>query len=195
MKGWSLIKGFISGFATGALTLLLASGIVIYASPSETEDAQRATGADALHFGDFFDYRTDSMGRGEAVSYTVTSVRMRDAQEGQAHAFDFTLGIVNNSDSHIEGQYPDVYCENEDDRHLVLTREMARGGDYPAGLESGAGTRNPARGLTIDLTCDLSDSIHPEELAITLEREDGEATFVDPMSVVDLMKWRHTFDE
>ena len=191
MKGWSFIKGFVSGFATGALTLLLAGGLAIYASPSETEDAQRATGADALHFGDFFDHRTDSMGRGEAVSYTVTSVRMRDAQEGQAHAFDFTLGIVNNSDSHIEGQYPDVYCENEEDRHLVLTREMARGGDYPAGLEPQVGTL----GLTMDLTCEFSESIHPAELAITLARENGEATFVDPMSVVDLMKWRHTFDE
>jgi len=144
-----------------------------------------------LHFGDFFDYRTDSMGRGESVSYTVTSVRLRDAQEGQAHAFDFTLGIVNNSEGHIEGQYPHVYCEHEDESNLVLNREMARGGDYPAGLEPQVGSL----GLTMDLTCEFSESIHPEELAITLTRENGEATFVDPMSVVGRVKWRHTFGE
>ena len=130
------------------------------------------------------------MGPGEAISHTVTSVRMRDAQEGQAHAFEFTLGTVNNSDSHVEGQYPDVYCENEDERHLVLTREMARGGDYPAGLEPQVGTL----GLTMDLTCEFSEAIYPEELVITLEREDGEAAFIDPMSVVDRIKWRHDFE-
>ncbi|WP_193518396.1 hypothetical protein [Nocardiopsis kunsanensis] len=166
-------------------------GITIYASPSETEDEKEATGAGTLRFGDFFAYRTDSMGRGEAISYTVTSVRVRDEQGGKAHVFDFTLGIINNSDGHVEGQYPDVYCENEDERHLVLTREMARGGDYPAGLESQAGTL----GMTMDLTCEFSESISPEELVITLERENGEATFVDPMSVVGRVKWRHTFDE
>lgn len=157
---------------------------------------QRDGETELLRFGAFFDYRTDSMGRGEAVSYTVTSVRMRDAQEeqegqeGQSHAFDFTLGIVNNADHHIEGQYPDVYCEHQDESHLVLNREMARGGDYPAGLEPGTGTL----GLTMDLTCEFSESIYPEELVIALERENGRATFVDPMSVVNRMKWRHTFD-
>lgn len=164
---------------------------MIYAFPSAPDTEQRASGTEALRFGDFFDYRTDSMGQGEAVSYTVTSARMRDAQEGQSHAFDFTLGIVNNADHHVEGQYPDVYCEHEDEIHLVLNREMARGGDYPAGLEPEVGTL----GLTMDLTCEFSESIHPEELVIALERENGRATFVDPMSVVDRMKWRHKFDE
>ncbi|GAA1104412.1 hypothetical protein [Nocardiopsis metallicus] len=191
MKGWILIRCFVFSFVAGTLSLLLMGGIAIYAFHPGPEDERGETGAGTLRFGDFFDYRTDSMGQGEAVSYTVTSVRMRDTREGQSHAFEFTLGIVNNTDRHVEGQYPDVYCENEDESHLVLNREMARGGDYPAGMEPEAGTL----GMTIELTCEFSGSIHPEELVIALERENGRATFVDPMSVVDRMKWRHTFDE
>ncbi|WP_460747845.1 hypothetical protein [Nocardiopsis oceani] len=48
--------------------------------------------------------------------------------------------------------------------------------------------------MTMDLTCEFSEAIYPEELVITLEREDGEAAFIDPMSVVDRIKWRHDFE-
>jgi hypothetical protein len=190
------IRVFVFGFIAGALSLLFVGGLAFYAVTLESRPEQEAESSAELSFGDFFDFRAAWMGRKEAVSYTVTSVYAVDAlvhsvyaQDGASRDFVFTLGIVNNSDGHLGGQYPEVYCENNEERKLVLSRGMAREGEYSSGLESGTGTI----GMTMLLRCEFSDAIYPEEVVISLEREGHVATFVDPMSVVDRVKWRHEF--
>lgn len=126
----------------------------------------------------------------EAISYTVTSVRMEGGEEGASQTYDFTLGIVNNADRHIETHYPDVRCENTEESNLAFSQDMAGEGMFPAGLERGVGTL----GMTMEISCNFSSATYPEDLSITVSKEGQEATFVHPMSMVDRMKWRHDFN-
>lgn len=155
------------------------------------EEEGGADTVEELRFGDFFNVRMDWMSSSEeAVSYTVTSVRMEGEEEGAAQTYDFTLGIVNNSDRHVEAHYPDVRCESTEESNLVFSQDMAREGSFPGGLEPGVGTL----GMTMEISCNFSSATYPEDLSITVTKEGQEATFVDPMSVSDRLKWRHDFN-
>lgn len=164
--------------------------MAVYASWPIQEEENGADTVEELRFGDFFNVHMDWMSRSEeAISYTVTSVRMEGGESGASQSYDFTLGIVNNSDRHIEGHYPDVHCENTEEGNLVFSQGMARGGSFPGGLEPGDGTL----GMTMEISCNFSSATYPEDLSITVTKEGQDATFVHPMSVVDRMKWRHVF--
>ncbi|TQN30238.1 hypothetical protein FHX37_0100 [Haloactinospora alba] len=123
----------------------------------------------------------------EAVSYTVTSVRMDNEKNGASREYSFTLGIVNNANRMVEGTYPEVRCSNGKESRVVLAGDETGEGDFPSGLEGGTGTL----GQTMEIGCGFSEPTHPEDLSVTVTRGDDSATFVDPMSSVDRMKRRH----
>lgn len=151
----------------------------------------RAERGEKLRFGEFFDVRREWMSEPEeAISYTVTSVRMNDEESGASRNYSFTLGIVNNTNRIVEGTYPEVRCSNGEENHVVLAPDEIEGGNYPSGLESGTGTL----GQTMEIGCGFSEPTHPEDLSVTVTSEGDSATFVDPMSSVDRVKRRHDLD-